>query len=141
MKMRKPHTVPLSKQALNLFQELKGLSGDRRGYIFPSIRSTARAMSENTLNAALRRLGYTSDEMTAHGFRAMASTLLNESGKWHPDAIERALAHQDNDNVRAAYARGAHWNERVKMAQWWSDYLDQLRRGADIVPLKMKRRR
>ena len=78
-------------------------------------------------NAALRRLGYSSEEMTGHGFRAMASTMLNESGKWHPDAIERALAHQDSDNVRAAYHRGAHWRERVEMAQWWSDYLDQLR--------------
>ena len=91
-------------------------------------------MSDNTINAALRRLGYASDEMTAHGFRAMASTLLNESGKWHPDAIERALAHGDDDKVRAAYHRGAHWKERVEMAQWWSDYLDTLRKGADIVP-------
>jgi integrase len=90
-------------------------------------------MSENTLNAALRRLGYASDEMTAHGFRAMASTLLNESGKWSPDAIERALAHGDGDRVRAAYHRGAHWKERVAMAQWWSDYLDALRSGADVV--------
>ena len=90
-------------------------------------------MSENTINAALRRLGYSSNEMTAHGFRAMASTLLNESGKWHPDAIERALSHRDTDKVRAAYDRGTHWKERVEMAQWWSDYLDQLRKGADIV--------
>lgn len=136
MKMRKPHHVPLSQQAIALFKELRELSGDKPGYIFPSIRSTARAMSENTLNAALRRLGYASEEMTAHGFRAMASTLLNESGKWHPDAIERALAHQDSDNVRAAYHRGAHWNERVKMSQWWSDYLDQLREGARVVQLR-----
>lgn len=92
-------------------------------------------MSENTLNAALRRLGYTSGEMTAHGFRATASTLLNESGKWHPDAIERALAHGESDKVRAAYHRGAHWDERVEMAQWWSDYLDQLRNGAAILKL------
>lgn len=84
-------------------------------------------MSDNTLNAALRRMGYTSSEMTAHGFRAMASTLLNESGKWSYDAIERALAHGDNNRVRAAYHRGAHWEERVAMAQWWSDYLDDLR--------------
>ena len=90
-------------------------------------------MSENTINAALRRLGYASGEMTAHGFRAMASTLLNESGKWNPDAIERALAHGDTDKVRAAYHRGTHWQERVEMAQWWSDYLDQLRKGADVV--------
>lgn len=86
-------------------------------------------MSDNTLNAALRRMGYASSEMTAHGFRAMASTLLNESGKWSYDAIERALAHGDNNRVRAAYHRGAHWEERVAMAQWWSDYLDELRAG------------
>jgi integrase len=104
------------------------------GYVFPSIRTRTRPMSENTINAGLRRLGFSGDEMTAHGFRAMASTLLNESGKWHPDAIERALAHGDTDKVRAAYHRGAHWKERVEMAQWWSDYLDQLRKGADIVP-------
>ena len=104
------------------------------GYLFPSVRTRARPMSENTMNAGLRRLGYTTDEMTSHGFRAMASTLLNESGKWSPDAIERALAHTDSDSVRASYHRGAHWNERVEMAQWWSDYLDQLRKGADIVP-------
>ncbi|HKR16614.1 tyrosine-type recombinase/integrase [Rhizorhapis sp.] len=134
MKMRRPHHVPLSRQAVELFRGLRELAGDRPGYVFPSIRSTARAMSENTLNAALRRMGYTGDEMTAHGFRAMASTLLNESGKWHPDEIERALAHQDSDNVRAAYHRGAHWKERVEMAQWWSDHLDLLRKGGDIVP-------
>lgn len=83
-------------------------------------------MSENTVNGALRRLGFTGDEMTAHGFRAMASTLLNESGKWQPDAIERALAHKDRDRVRGAYHRGSHWAERAAMAQWWSDYLDEL---------------
>ena len=105
------------------------------GYVFPSIRSRARPMSENTVNAGLRRLGFHKDEMTGHGFRSMASTLLNESGKWSPDAIERALAHSDTDGVRAAYHRGAHWKERVAMAQWWSDHLDTLRRGADIVPL------
>jgi integrase len=132
MKMRKPHHVPLSRQAVALFREVHTVSGPA-GYVFPSIRTRARPMSENTINAGLRRLGYSSDEMTAHGFRAMASTLLNESGQWHPDAIERALAHGDNDKVRAAYHRGAHWNERVEMAQWWSDHLDQLRRGADIV--------
>lgn len=133
MKMRKPHSVPLSRQAVALFREAQSLSGSN-GFVFPSIRTRARPMSENTINAGLRRLGYASDEMTAHGFRAMASTLLNESGKWSPDAIERALAHGDNDKVRAAYHRGAHWKERVEMAQWWSDYLDQLRKGAEIVP-------
>lgn len=133
MKMRKAHHVPLSRQAVALFREVRAVTGPS-GYLFPSIRTRARPMSENTINAGLRRLGYASDEMTAHGFRAMASTLLNESGKWHSDAIERALAHGDTDKVRAAYHRGVHWNERVEMAQWWSDYLDQLRKGADIVP-------
>ena len=93
-------------------------------------------MSENTVNAALRRLGFTGDEMTAHGFRATASTLLNESGKWSADAVERALAHKDKDRVRAAYHRGLHWPERVEMAQWWSDYLDALRLGAEIVSIR-----
>ena len=135
MKMRKAHHVPLSAQAVALFREVQAVTGPN-GYVFPSVRTRTRPMSENTINAGLRRLGYATDEMTAHGFRAMASTLLNESGKWNPDAIERALAHGDTDKVRAAYHRGAHWKERVEMAQWWSDYLDQLRKGADIVPLR-----
>ena len=132
-KMRKAHQVPLSRQSVELLREIHTITGPA-GYAFPSIRTRTRPMSENTVNAGLRRLGFSGDEMTAHGFRAMASTLLNESGKWNPDAIERALAHGDEDKVRAAYHRGAHWKERVEMAQWWSDYLDQLRKGADIVP-------
>lgn len=131
-KMRKDHLVPLSRQAIAILEDIRTLTGPD-GYVFPSIRSRKRPMSDNTINAGLRRLGYATDEMTAHGFRAMASTLLNESGKWHPDAIERALAHGDSDKVRAAYHRGAHWKERVAMAQWWSDYLDQLRAGAQIL--------
>jgi integrase len=134
MKMGKAHHVPLSKQALAVLKQVHAATGPT-GYVFPSIRSQTRPMSENTLNAALRRLGYASNEMTSHGFRAMASTLLNESGKWNPDAIERALAHADSDKVRAAYHRGAHWQERVTMAQWWSDHLDQLRKGGDVVRL------
>jgi integrase len=93
-------------------------------------------MSENTLNAALRRLGYSSEDMTAHGFRSTASTLLNESGKWSADAIERALAHSDADDVRAAYHRGAHWQERVRMARWWSEHLEALRDGGKVVALR-----
>lgn len=134
MKMRKAHHVPLSRQAVALFQEVHAITG-AKGWVFPSVRTRARPMSENTVNAALRRLGYATDQMTAHGFRAMASTLLNESGKWSPDAIERALAHGDKDKVRAAYHRGAHWEERVTMAHWWSDHLDVLRNGAEIVPI------
>ena len=131
-KMRKEHVVPLSRQAIAILKDLQALTGPS-GYVFPSVRTRRRPMSDNTINAGLRRLGYATDEMTAHGFRAMASTLLNESGKWNPDAIERALAHGDIDKVRAAYHRGAHWKERVVMAQWWSDYLDDLRNGAKSV--------
>ncbi len=140
-KMRRPHAVPLSRQSLAILDALRGLTGGGegyRGYVFPSMRTRQRAMSENTLNAALRRLGYSKDEMTAHGFRATASTLLNESGKWTPDAIERALAHGHSDAVRGAYALGQHWQERVAMAEWWSDHLDTLRKGADVVPFKPK---
>ncbi|NKJ01835.1 integrase arm-type DNA-binding domain-containing protein [Novosphingobium sp. SG707] len=139
MKMRKAHQVPLSRQSVEVFRELMPITGPS-GYVFPSIRTRNRPMSENTVNAGLRRLGYTGDEMTAHGFRAMASTLLNESGKWSSDAIERALAHGDSDKVRAAYHRGTHWKERVEMAQWWSDYLDALRNGAEILPFPEQKR-
>lgn len=137
MKMRKPHHVPLSRQSVAILKEAHSVTGPK-GYVFPSVRTRSRPMSENTVGSGLRRLGFSSDEMTAHGFRAMASTLLNESGKWSPDAIERALAHADTDGVRAAYHRGAHWKERVEMAQWWSDYLDQLRKGAEVVPFRGK---
>lgn len=135
MKMSREHVVPLSTQAVAILREAAGLTGGGR-FVFPSVRTPLRPMSENTLNAALRRLGYTGDEMTSHGFRSTASTLLNESGKWSRDAIERALAHGDSDSVRAAYHRGAHWDERVKMAQWWSDYLDTLREGGKVLPMK-----
>lgn len=135
MKMRREHVVPLSTQAISIFKDAQALTGDGR-YVFPSLLSTGQPMSENTVNGALRRLGY-GGEMTAHGFRAMASTLLNESGKWLPDAIERALAHKDSDSIRAAYHRGAHWQERVLMAQWWSDELDSLRDGARVITFTM----
>jgi integrase len=126
MKMRREHHVPLPKQAVSVLTELREYQ-DRSLLLFPSLRSASRPMSEVTMNAALRRIGYTKDEMTPHGFRASASTLLNESGMWSSDAIERALAHQDQDAVRRAYARGKHWDERVQMAQWWADRLDVLR--------------
>ena len=135
MKMKREHAVPLSTQAVAILTEARGVTGQGR-YVFPGQRTPHRPMSENTLNAALRRLGYGSDEMTSHGFRSTASTLLNESGKWSVDAIERALAHGDTDNVRAAYHRGAHWQERVKMAQWWSDHLDALRDGSKVLVFK-----
>ena len=134
MKMKQPHAVPLSRQVLAMLRQLRSF-GNPGDFLFPSIRSPKRPMSDGTLNAALRRIGYGNDEMTAHGFRAMASTLLNESGLWHPDAIERALAHKDGDRVRAAYHRGAHWEERVRMMQWWSDQLDHYRAGGVVIPL------
>lgn len=138
MKMKQPHTVPLSRQSLYLLQELRGLAR-KSEFLFPALHTTQRSICENTLNVALRRLGYGHDDMTSHGFRAMASTLLNESGLWHPDAIERALAHGEHNKVRAAYHRGAHWAERVRMAQWWSDYLDRLRIGGKVVRGKFRK--
>jgi integrase len=116
-------------------REIQTLTGNGT-YVFPSVRSSSRPMSENTVNGALRRLGYGGDEMTAHGFRSTASSLLNESGQWNPDAIERALAHREANQVRAAYHRSIYWPERVEMAQWWSDHLDVLRKGAQIIPLR-----
>jgi integrase len=134
MKKRREHVVPLSRQSLAILEQARALTGNGK-YVFPALGKRDRPLSENTVTAALRRMGFSADEMTAHGFRAMASTLLNESGKWSPDAIERALAHKDGDQVRAAYHRGAHWNERVAMAQWWSDHLETLRAGGEVIPL------
>ena len=131
MKMRQPHMIPLSNQAVEILDRALVL-GAHQKYVFSSLHTGARPMSENTINAALRRLGYSGGEMTAHGFRAMASTLLNESGLWSADAIERALAHDTSSSVRGTYHRGQHWDERIRMAQWWSDYLDELKTGIDI---------
>lgn len=128
MKMRKDHNVPLPDQALALLNKLKGM-GHNGEYLFPSLRTWTRPMSENTLNAALRRMGYSGDEMTAHGFRASFSSLANESGLWNPDAIERALAHVEKNEVRRAYARGEHWEERVRLANWWAGFLDDVQAG------------
>ncbi len=133
MKMRTEHIVPLSTQAVDVLKELRLLSSNSR-FLFPSIRTLSRHMSENTLNAALRRLGYASGEMTAHGFRSMASTLLNEAG-WNRDAIERQLAHAERDSIRAAYNYAEHLPIRREMMQWWSDYLDRLRLPERVVQL------
>lgn len=128
-KMRRPHKVPLSRQALAMVEELREITGHRQ-HLFPCMGSPRRPMSENCVNQALRRLGYETSEMTAHGFRAMAATLLNEMGQWNPDAIERQLAHQEASSVRRAYTRGEYWDERVAMMQHWSDYLDDLKGAA-----------
>ena len=135
MKQRQPHRVPLSVKSLAVLREAQALTGNGR-YIFPKLGSPLKPMCENAVNGALRRMGYGPDEMTAHGFRSTASSLLNESGKWSADAIERSLSHADGNQIRAAYHRGAHWDERVKMAQWWSDNLDALREGAAVLPFK-----
>jgi integrase len=132
MKMRMPHSVPLSAQAIALLKELMPITG-HGGFLFPSLRSAQRPMSENTLNGALRRLGYDGDEMTAHGFRATFSTLANESGLWNPDAIERALAHVDGNKIRRIYARGEYWEERVRLAKWWAGHLDEVKAGATAL--------
>lgn len=126
MKMRRPHKSPLSRQAIAILTELRNMNGGAR-FVFPGLRSSERPMSDSAMNAALRRMGYAKDEMTPHGFRATAATLLNESGKWHPDAVERQLAHVDENEIRRAYTRGEYWDERALMMQWWADYLDELK--------------
>lgn len=132
MKMGRPHAVPLSRQALAIIGEIEH-DAAYSTFLFPSLRALDRPVSDNTINAALRRLGFSKDHMTGHGFRAMAATLLNEMGIWNPDAIERQLAHADGNSIRRAYARGQYWEERVRMMQHWSDYLYQLRDGATIL--------
>lgn len=125
-KMRRNiHLVPLSRQAVEVLQELQPFSGHVK-FLFPSIRTTARPMSDMTVNAALRAMGFPREEMTGHGFRAMATTLLAERG-WTADAIERQLDHVESNKVRAAYHRAEHLAERKKMMQSWADYLDELR--------------
>lgn len=136
MKMGETHLVPLSRQAVAILRELQSITGDGK-YLFPSLRSSLRCISDNTVNAALRRLGYSKDEMVGHGFRSMASTCLNEQG-WHPDLIELQLAHAERNKVRAAYNRAERLAERRKMMQSWADYLDSLKAGAKVIPIKRK---
>ena len=138
MKMREEHIVPLAKQAVAMLRALHPLTGHSR-YCFPSIRTGDRPMSENTVNAALRALGYDKDTMTGHGFRALASTRLNEMG-WAPDVIERQLAHAERNKVRAAYNRASYMTERVKMMQVWADYLDTLKDSSGKVVTMRKAR-
>lgn len=138
MKMKAAHLVPLSPQAVAILRDLHPLTGSGR-YVFPGLRSASRPMSENTITAALRRLGYSGDEMTAHGFRSMAATRLNEMG-WNPDAIERQLAHAESNKVREAYTHAAQYlDERKRMMTAWADYLDGLREGGKVVAIKRSR--
>jgi integrase len=134
MKIKRPHIVSLSKQAKTVLKDLKPLTG-RGKYLFPGVRNRLRPMSENTVNAALRGMGYTKDKMTGHGFRSMASTLLNEQG-WNRDAIERQLAHIEGNEVRAAYSYAEYLDERKRMMQNWADYLDGLRNNANVTAIR-----
>jgi integrase len=137
MKMRLPHLVPLSEQAVAILRELHPLTG-RGQYVFPGGRSPRRPMSNNAINAALRRMGFDKDTMTGHGFRAMARTVLDETLGYRPDYIEHQLAHAVRDPNGRAYNRTAHLAERRKMMQGWADYLDALRTGANVIPIKHK---
>jgi len=137
MKMRLMHVVPLAKQVIEILKEVEPVSGGGR-YVFPSARSVHRPMSENTINVSLRRLGYGKDEICAHGFRAMASTILHEQG-WNTDVIERQLAHKEGNAIKGAYNHARHLPERRKMMQQWADYLDALRDGAQVISIRQVR--
>lgn len=134
MKMREAHLVPLPTQAIKILRELQPLTGHGR-YVFPSLRTGERPMSENTINAALRRLGFSNNEMTGHGFRAMARTILDEVLGFRPDFIEHQLAHAVKDPLGRAYNRTTHLAERRKMMQAWADYLDKVKNGAEVIQL------
>lgn len=137
MKARELHIVPLSRQAIEVLERIRPLTGQGAAarYVFPSPRTLARPMSDNGVLSALRRMGYAKEEMTGHGFRSMASTLLNEQG-WNRDAIERQLAHAERNGVRAAYNYAEYLPERCKMMQAWADYLDSLRAGGEVIQVK-----
>jgi integrase len=137
-KTKTPHIVPLSTQATSILRELHPLSG-RNEFVFPGARSVRRPLSENTINAALRRLGYSGDMMTGHGFRAMARTILDEQLGFRQDYIEHQLAHAVRDPNGRAYNRTAHLAERRKMMQSWADYLDSIRKGGNVVPIAKRK--
>jgi integrase len=137
MKMKQPHLVPLSEQAVSILRELSQLTGDGK-YVFPGVRSTRRPMSENTINAALRYMGFDNDTMTGHGFRAMARTVLDEELGFPVDHIEHQLAHAVKDANGRAYNRTTHLPARRKMMQAWGDYLDLLRAGDNVIPIRRK---
>jgi integrase len=137
MKMKLSHLVPLSKQAIEILTELKPLTGNSK-YVFPSARSYDRCMSDNTINASFRRMGFDGDTITGHGFRATARTILDEVLHQRIDFIEHQLAHAVKDPNGRAYNRTAHLAERRKMMQLWADYMDGLKQGAKVIPFKSK---
>jgi integrase len=126
-KMRRVHRKPLPPMAVDILREQQRRTGNLR-LVFPSSTSLERPISENTLNQALRRMGFEKHEATSHGFRATASTLLNESGLWNADAIEAELAHVSGNEVRRAYHRAIYWEERIKMAEWWAERIEAVAR-------------
>lgn len=131
----RPHFVPLAPRAVQILRDLSPLTGGGR-FVFPSLLTGEKAMSENTIRTALRRMGYTNDEMTPHGFRAMARTIMVEKLNMHPDVIEAQLAHGKSGPLGAAYDRAQFMDQRRQMMNEWADYLDKLRHGADVVPLR-----
>lgn len=134
-KMRREHRIPLSRQALAEFRALRRITGDPNGGLcFPGARR-GRPISENTINAALRTLGFDGETHTSHGFRAMASTILNEHSEFDPDVIERALGHVEANEIRRAYHRAEYWNERVALMGWYATFLDRVRGKAEILEL------
>ncbi|MEE9913540.1 MAG: integrase arm-type DNA-binding domain-containing protein [Deltaproteobacteria bacterium] len=137
MKMKQPHLVPLSKQAIEILTEIKKLTGEGQ-YVFPG-RTSARPMSDNAILAALRNMGYEKSEMSGHGFRAMARTILDEVLQVRPDLIEHQLAHAVKDPLGRAYNRTQHLSERRRMMQTWADYLDGLKQGAKVLPFRTKK--
>lgn len=137
MKLKQPHIVPLCRQAIEILTDLKALTGASK-YVFPSLRTSKRPMSNNTVNAALRRMGYDKNTMTGHGFRALARTILDEVLQINPNVIEAQLAHKVPDTLGRAYNRTTHLTERRKMMQRWVDYLDELKQGAKVLPMQRK---
>jgi integrase len=133
-KTKSDHIVPLATQAVATLRELHALTG-QGAYVFPSARGNARPMSDNAILGAMRRMGISKDEMTGHGFRAMARTILDEVLQVRPDLIEHQLAHAVRDPLGRAYNRTSHLPERRKMMQQWADYLDKLKAGAEVIPL------
>lgn len=130
MKMKRPHVVPITKQLKVILEELAPHTKGRSRYLFPALYTTIKPISENTLNHALRRLGYSRDEIVSHGFRAMFSTVANENIEqhgYHSDIIERHLAHVEKNKVKGAYNRAEYWEQRIGLMQWWADYIDEVK--------------
>jgi integrase len=134
-KVRRDYIVPLSSQLLEVLRELQ-LHTEKGTYLFPNERGNKRPISENTVNAALRTMGFKSDQIVGHGFRHMASTLLHESRKWNSEVIERQLAHADKNSIRGVYNAAEYIDDRKKMMQWWADRLDSLAKAQNVVALR-----